>query len=173
MAGYLFNEAKKGKAKTSIKKVAKVSKKVLKALEKARKARARKRKQELRKKREEFLKPFYSEITGRRYKTKAGMIRAEEKIAVPDYSLEDEGDDFMLVELAESITPVAWEDMSNLKYRWNHNSGILSELFYDYWEYLRSGKLREYYNLHGLDNGDSEGHTLRDFIGGFLNLWTF
>ncbi len=152
-------------AKNSIKKVARVSKKVLKAIEKARRAKARKRKQELRKKRDAFLKPFYSEITGRRYKTEAGMKKAEEKEIEKQKKLIPK-----IILDAEATLPRDWSGLGYKKNVWPHNypRGPMRLIFYDiqgnYWGSLYEDSIREAYNREGLDKKMKDGHSLREFI---------
>lgn len=140
-----------------------VSKKILKALEKARKAKARKRKKELREKREIFLKPYYSEITGKRYKTEAGMKRAEIK------KLIDLGTDFIpkIVLDAEATLPRSWSSLGYKKNIWPHSSGIMRKIFYDIqgndWDTLYDGTIKEAYRRYNLDKLYG-GHSLRNFI---------
>lgn len=142
------------------------TKKQLKALEKARKAKARKRKQALRKKREEFLKPFYSEITGRRYKTEKGMKRAEEKYKIRHWDI------FYpkIVLDAEATLTRNWSSLGHKKNVWPHKypRGPMRLIFYDIqgndWDNLYENSIREAYRREGLDKKMQDGHSLRDFI---------
>lgn len=143
------------------------TKKQLKALEKARKAKARKRKEELRKKREEFVYPFYSEITKKRYKTEAGMERAEEEWLrkhppggplIPKIILD-----------AEATLPRDWSSLGYKKNCWPHTSsrGPMRLIFYEIqgdWDEIYEDSIREAYKREGLDKKMDDGHSLRNFI---------
>lgn len=106
---------------------------------------------------------WYSEKLDRTYSSEKRMRAAE--------AASERMKKYGIINKIENKLPINWSDLKPAKNSrsWNNSEdSVFYRIFYNhqnhYWEELKTGSVKWYYQTYGMDNGDENGHTLRDFI---------